>query len=136
MSELLSPEELAGIREDARQTTEVDTCIIERIVDEGQLQPNGLIIPSPRATIYIGFCAIYPILSRRDRFDELGEGLTFTRQYRVDLPWTVDDVQIRDRLTMVTSEDLQLIGREFEVRDVVVETNIGLRRLTVHDFRE
>lgn len=136
MSELLSQEELDGIREDARQTNEVDTCKIERITTEGQLLPSGLITPDPRSLIYTGFCAMYPILSRRDRFDELGEGLTFTRQYRVDLPWTVATVQIRDRFTVLTSEDPQLINREFEVRDVVVETNIGLRRLTVHDFRE
>lgn len=136
MTELLSQEELDGIREDTRQTSEVDICLIERIVDEGTLLPNGLIVVGPRATIYTGFCAIYPILSRRDRFDEFGEGLTFTRQYRVDLPWHVDNVQIRDRFTVTVSEDPQLLGREFEVRDVVVETNVGVRRLTVHDFRE
>lgn len=135
-SELISQAELNGIREDARQTTEVDECIITRITGEGTLLPNGFIDPDPRDTIYTGPCAIYPILSRRDRFDELAEGLVFTRQYRVDLDWSVDNVQIRDRFVVTVSQDPQLIGREFEVRDVVVETNIGLRRLTVHDFRE
>lgn len=135
-SELLSQAEIDGIREDVRQTTEVDQCIIERIVSEGTLLPNGLIDPDPRAVIYTGFCAIYPILSRRDRFDELGEGLVFTRQYRVDLPWDESTVQIRDRFTVTASQDPQLVGREFEVRDVVVETNVAVRRLTVHDFRE
>lgn len=135
-SELLSQAEIDGIREDARQTVEVDEGVVERITEQGGLLPNGFREPDTRAVIYNGPCAVYPILSRRDRFDELAEGLVFTRQYRVDLPWSVDDVQIRDRFHVTVSRDLQLMDREFEVRDVVVETNVGLRRLTVHDFRE
>lgn len=75
-------------------------------------------------------------MSRRDRFDELGEGLVFTRQYRVNVPYTEIDIQIRDRFTILTGTDAQLIGREMEVRDVVVGTNMGYRRIMVHDFRE
>ena len=136
-SELLSQAELDGLREDARQTIEVDEVLIERvIVGSGQLLPNGFRTADTRTSIYAGPGAIYPILSRRDRFDEVAEGLVFTRQYRVDLPWSVSTVQIRDRVTVTASQDPQMLNREFEVRDVVVETNVAVRRLTVHDFRE
>lgn len=135
--ELISQTELDGLREDARQTIEVDEVLIERItVGSGQLLPNGFRATDTRTLVYAGPAAIYPILSRRDRFDEVAEGLVFTRQYRVDLPWDCDNVQIRDRVTVTASQDPQMLDREFEVRDVVVETNIAVRRLTVHDFRE
>ena len=136
MYELLTDEELAGIRVDAQTVINVDECIVERIVSEGTLLPNGFIVKDPRLNIYTGPCAVYPLLSRRDRFDEIAEGLIFTRQYRVDLPWDEADVQIRDRFKVTTTNDPQLLNREMEVRDVVVETNIAIRRLTVHDFRE
>ncbi len=90
----------------------------------------------PRDLIFTGKCSIYPIKSRRDRFDEFGHGLIFTRQYRIVLPHTADNVQIRDLWTATSSDDPQLIGRELEIRDVIVSTILGYRSLTVHDFRE
>lgn len=137
MYELLTDEELAGLRVDVDTVINVDECVITRPVDqEGTLLPNSFIVKDPELSIYTGPCAIYPLLSRRDRFDEIAEGLVFTRQYRVDLPWTVADVQIRDRFKVTVTNDPQLLNRLMEVRDVVVETNIAIRRLTVHDFRE
>ena len=78
----------------------------------------------------------YGFESRRDRFDEFGQGLIFTRQYRIVLPHPADGIQIRDIWTTTSSDDTQLIGREMEVRDVMVGTIVGYRSLTVHDFRE
>ena len=132
---LIDALELAGIRTDLDGFFD-DVGIIERIITPGILQPNGTIAGEVRATIYSGKMSIDPLLSRRDRFDEFGQGLIFTRQYRVDLPHTVVTVQVRDRLRITASQDPQLVGREMEVRDVMVETDVGLRRLTVHDFRE
>jgi hypothetical protein len=141
LDELISASELAGIRADAQQLF-VDACIIERqptsketTVREVQ-RGTGELIDDPRTLIYTGACSIYPIKSRRDRFDEFGQGLIFTRQYRIVLPYTVDDVQIRDIWTATSSDDTQLIGREMEVRDVLVSTILGYRSLTVHDSRE
>jgi hypothetical protein len=141
LDELISASELAGIRADAQQLF-VDACTIERQptskldsireVERG----TGQLIDDPRELIYTGSCSIYPIKSRRDRFDEFGQGLIFTRQYRVTLPHSEDDVQIRDIVTITSSDDTQLIGREMEVRDVIVSTILGYRSLTVHDFRE
>ncbi len=141
LDELISTSELAGIRLDAEQLF-VDACIIERRptsktdstreVERG----TGQLIDDPRELLYTGKCSIYPIKSRRDRFDEFGQGLIFTRQYRIVLPHTADDIQIRDLWTATSSDDTQLVGREMEVRDVIVSTILGYRSLTVHDFRE
>jgi hypothetical protein len=141
LNELISSLELDGIRLDAEQLF-VDACTIERPrtskldstreVERG----TGQLIDDPRDVIYTGLCSIYPIKSRRDRFDEFGQGLIFTRQYRIVLPYTADNVQIRDIWTATSSDDTQLVGREMEVRDVIVSTILGYRSLTVHDFRE
>lgn len=134
--ELLTDIELAGIRTDVEQLFE-DTCIVERITSLGTLNHGtGEYTGQTRDLIYTGVCFIKPIISRRDRFDEVGQGLVFTRQYRVGLPHTVDDVQIRDLFTSTASADTQVIGRELLVRDVLVGSNVGYRRLTVQDTVE
>lgn len=137
MSELLiTDSELAGVRVDVEQIFE-DEGIIERITSLGTLDHNtGLYTGETRETIYEGRCLFAPIISRRDRFDEVGQGLVFTRQYRVDIPWTVTGVQIRDRFTPTVSRDPQAIGREMTVRDVMIGSILGYRRLTVQDTQE
>lgn len=133
--ELIETAEVDGIRADIEQLF-VDQGRFFRRVGDPILNPNGTADPPPEADIYVGRMSLYPIMSRRDRFDELAEGLVFTRQYRVEVPWSTADIQIRDRLILTVSRDPELVGRELEVRDVIVETNIGMRRITVHDFRE
>ncbi len=141
LDELISTSELAGIRQDAKQLF-VDACIIERLPTSKEdsnrevVRGTGELVEEPRDLVFTGKCSIYPIKSRRDRFDEFGHGLIFTRQYRIVLPHTADNVQIRDLWTATSSDDPQLIGRELEVRDVIVSTILGYRSLTVHDFRE
>lgn len=134
--ELISDLEVAGIRLDTPQLF-VDTGKVERVTSKGTLNTTTGELDGPtRITIYNGECSIFPIMSRRDRFDEFGQGLIFTRQYRVTLPYTADDIQQRDLFTTLTSHDTQLVGREMEVRDIVVSTILGYRRLTVQDTRE
>ena len=135
---LLSAIELAGIRADVEELFE-DQCTILRPdpTDPPVLnKATGLFVGGTFLTIYSGECFITPIISRRDRFDEVGQGLVFTRQYRVGIPWTEDDVQIRDLYTTTATDDPQLLGRGMLVRDVLVGTNLGYRRLTVQDTRE
>ena len=141
LDELISTSELAGIRQDAKQLL-VDACIVERLptsktdANREVVRGTGQLIEEPRDLIFTGKCSVYPIKSRRDRFDEFGHGLIFTRQYRVVLPFDADSVQIRDLVTVTSSDDAQLVGREMEVRDVIVSTILGYRSLTTHDFRE
>lgn len=137
MSQLpISDLELAYIRDDAAQLFK-DVGVIERITTLGVLDHDTAeFVGEVRATIYDGPCSIYPIESRRDRFDEFGQGLIFTRQYRVSLPWDEEDIQIRDLFHLTISNDPQAINREMEVRDVFVSTLLGYRRLTVQDTVE
>lgn len=138
MSELMIQADLDGIRADVAEFFE-DQCTIVRpdpndppVLNKATAELEG----GTNIPIYTGVCFVKPIISRRDRFDEVGQGLVFTRQYRVGLPWTVTTVQIRDLLTVTASDDPQLIGRPMLIRDVLVGTNIGYRRLTAQDTRE
>ena len=133
MVDYLTTDELTGIRTDVAELF-VDTGTVERITSLGTLnESTGQYTGETRDSIYSGPCSIYPIEARRDRFDEFGQGLVFTKQYRVVLPHTSIDVQQRDRFTITTSDDPQLVGREMEVRDVLVSSLLGYRRLTVQD---
>lgn len=136
--ELISDLELTGIRADAAQLF-VDEGTIHRPDPDqkGDFDPDtGSTTAAVENLIYSGVMSVYPIEARRDRYDELGEGLIFQRQYRVIMPYTVDDIMIRDIMRVTSSDDTQLVGRPMEVRDVFVSTILGYRRLTVHDVAE
>lgn len=137
INEQISPLELAGIRADAEQVFAI-TCDIDRRVKR---QPSDVAadasMPQPVTNLYTDIrCSIYPIMSRRDRFDEFGQSLIFTRQYRLDLPYDTDNIRIRDLVTVKTSTDSRMLGRVFEVRDVVESTHLGYRRATLQDAGE
>lgn len=137
MTDLLTPSELAGLRTDVEQIFSYECNIFK---DEGLGVLNtstGEYDAQPAdSVLYNGPYLLKPIISRRDRFDEFGEGLVFTRQYRVVIPYTESDIKIRNVFQAVTSDDPQLVGRPMLVRDVMVGTHVGYRRLTVQDTKE
>lgn len=136
LNELISQLELDGIRADAEQLF-VDEGLFRRKTDDGPLNLATSQYDSPTyVDIYQGRCSIYPIEARRDRVDDIGQGLVYTRQYRIVLPYDVPPLQIRDIFIPIASQDFDLIGREMETRDVLYSTNLGYRRVTVHDMGE
>lgn len=112
-----------------------DKCRVFRVESEGELQPDGTMSDSVEVDIYIGICSITPIIARRDRFDEFGQGLVYSVQYRLTLPYTATGISITDRVTMTATKDPDFTDREFEVRDVHRTTDISQRRVTVHDLQ-
>lgn len=136
LDELISQLELDGVRADTVQLF-VDQGTVVRPTAPGEFDPDTeSVTPNTTIPIYSGECSIYPMEARRDTVDVLGEGLIYIRQYRVILPWTADDIKIRDIFTPTVSDDPQIVGREFEVRDVFKSSNLGYRRLTVHETEE
>lgn len=113
-----------------------DLCKIERVSAPGVLQTNGTISNESRTTLYTGLaCYVAPITARRDRFDVAGGSHQFQLQYRAVLPVTAVDLQENDILTVTTSNDPDLVGRELQVRDVHRVTDAIVRRLTLHDLQ-
>ena len=140
---LLSDLDLAGIQADADDQLFQCTGQVTRIEHSDRTVNHAtavLTTPEP-AVIYSGACYIYSIPARRDRFDEVGGGLIFTRQYRVGLPsaaLTVD-IHLSDTFTLLTvptGDDQHLLNRPLEVRDILGTTLAGHRRLTVQDLRQ
>jgi len=111
-----------------------DVCRIYKISVQGILQPDGSMSPDVETEIYSGICSITPIIARRDRFDEFGQGLVYSVQYRLTIPWDSSDIHITHLCTITTSRDPEFVGRVFEVRDVHRTSDISQRRITLHDL--
>lgn len=128
--------ELDWIRVD--QTAELDAQgLIYRITDPGTISKvTGLFTGPSSVTIYSGLISVTPIVSRRDRFDVHGEQQIYQNQYRVLLPYDADGIHIGDFLQVTSSEDPDFVTKEMEIKDVLLVTDISLRRLTAIDISE
>jgi len=125
--------ELDHIRRDMVAEME-DECRIYRVVTKAELQADGSIGLDEESEIYDGICSISPIIARRDRFDEFAQGLVYSVQYRLTIPWDAVEIRITDRVKMTVTRDPDFTDRDFEVRDVHRTTDISQRRVTVHDL--
>lgn len=128
----LLPWEVDAIREDNAFEFEDQGRFFRETI--GTLQLDQTMSGGTSEIIYEGSCSFMPIVARRDRFDEFGEGLIYQVQYRVLIPWSVTGIRITDRFVLTTTRDPDLLSREFEVRDVHRTSDIGQRRITVHDI--
>jgi hypothetical protein len=136
MAGSLTDVELNWIRVD--QEAELDSSgIIYRITDPGTISKvTGLFTGPTSVTIYSGLLSVGPIVSRRDRFDVHGEQQIYQNQYRVLLPYDADGIHIGDFLQVTTSEDPDFVTKEMEIKDVLLVSDISLRRLTAIDISE
>lgn len=132
----LLPIELDGIRVD--QEAQLDAvCLIWRVTDPGTISKVDATYSSPTTvTVYNGPCFAGPIVSRRDRFDVHGEQQVYQNQYRIMIPWDVDTVRIGDLLRVTQSEDDAFLTKDMQVKDVLLVSDISLRRLTTIDIEE
>lgn len=141
--ELISDDELAGIRADMEHVfgdddnDAVDRVTIFREVAYGDPDSVTAAITITTVNLHVNLRAhISQVSSRRDTMDEIGNAIVFVRQYRLKVPVEVDDVQIRDFVIVTASRDPAMVGRKYEVRDVVQETNAGARLMTLQDVSE
>jgi hypothetical protein len=111
-----------------------DTCEVYRITAKAELQPDGSMGTDTEVILYSGLCSFNPIIARRDRFDQFGEGLIYSVQYRLTLPWNADGIRITDLVRITSSRDGEGDDRRFEIRDIHRVTDISQRRFTLHDI--
>jgi hypothetical protein len=132
----LLPIELDGIRVD--QEAQLDAqCLIWRVLSPGTISTTTAVYTTPSTlTIYQGPCFFAPIVSRRDRFDVHGEQQIYQNQNRVLVPWDAFGIKIGDLIQITVSEDEDLNLRTQEVKDVLMVSDLSLRRLTTIDVRE
>jgi len=143
MANILTQPELDGLRQDfgellgdgstggdAKTTVAITrTNKKDKTVDRDSLQ----IIPGAITVIYTGEAHISPIVFRRDRQEIAGGETQRIRQYRCVLPWDSGDVRIDDVLEVITSQDPQFATRKMLVSDVMYESELAARRITLTD---
>ena len=110
------------------------TGTITRVTDRGALNPTTKLYDNPTvSTIYTGPIDISPVTYRRDRQELGGAESIRIRQYRAEVPWDVGDVWIDDKVTVLTSQDPQMVGKIFDVSDVLYESEMAVRRISLTD---
>ena len=136
MAGTLTKLELAGIRVD--QLAQLDAeCMIWRVLDEGVVSRVDAKFNQPSTmTIFTGPCFCAPIVSRRDRFDVHGEQQIYQNQYRILIPYDAPTIKQGDFFRLTTSEDPDLLLKDMIVKDVLLVSDISLRRLTALDIAE
>ena len=136
MAGTLTKVELAGIRVD--QLAQLDAiCMIWREVDLGTISKTDATLNSPsNITIFTGPCFCAPIVSRRDRFDVHGEQQVYQNQYRILIPYDAPTIKIGDKFRLTESEDPDLLVKDMTIKDVLLVSDISLRRLTAIDILE
>lgn len=147
MSNILDQTELDGLRADFYEllglhndgSTWVDdtaktTVIITRITDRGPLNTTTGLYDTPVSSqIYVGPAHISPVTYRRDRQEIGGMEAIRIRQYRAIVPWDAGDVWIDDLLTVSDTQDPDMLGKTFDISDVLYETELAVRRLSLSD---
>ena len=148
MSNILDQIELDGLRADFFEMLgmHLDTngvfvdddaktsVIVTRITDMGAMDPNTGLYPNPvSSTIYTGPAHVSPVTFRRDRQEIGGMEAVRIRQYRAILPWDSGDIWIDDLMTVSDTQDPQMIGKTFEISDVLYESELGVRRISLTD---
>lgn len=149
MANILDEFELAGLREDfdnllgiyeepadEESISRAKTLVsIRRTKNRGTFNETTGLYDSDTVTetIYTGPAHISPVTYRRDRQELAGQEAVRIRQYRAVLPWDSGDIHIDDILTVNFSADPEMDGRSFDITDVMYESELAARRITLTD---
>ena len=147
MSNILDELEIAGARIDFEmslgQIQEGDQetisaagtlVLVRRVIDRGPINDDTLKYDQPSIdTIFDGVAHISPVTFRRDRQEIAGAEAVRIRQYRMILPWDSGDIHIDDFTVVVMCQDPEMEGRTFDVTDVMYESELVVRRISLTD---
>ncbi len=148
MANLIDQIELDGLREDVLNAmgmfgdgagdytiSDAKTLItIRRVIEIGDLNPTTHKYDSPSTlSIYAGPAMFSPVTYRRDRQEEGGGESVRIRQYRCNVPWDAGDIHLDDYAIINFCEDPDVIGKIFDVTDVLYTSEMAVRRLSLVD---
>ena len=148
MANVIDQYELDGLREDFHNMlglvdeggteysiTDAKTLVtINRIIDRGPRNTTTKRYDNPSTTsVYAGPGDISPVTYRRDRQEIGGDEAVRIRQYRGVVPWNAGDILIDDILTVNFCTDPDLVGRNLTVTDVLYESELSVRRISLVD---
>ena len=148
MSNLLDQIELDGLREDffnmlgifdeggdEMSISQAKTLVtINRVIERGDINQSTKKYDNPSITsIYAGPAHISPVTYRRDRQELGGEESIRIRQYRCILPWDAGNVLVDDFCTINFSSDPEMVGKVFDITDILYESQMVVRRISMVD---
>lgn len=115
--------------------------MVRRVTSRGPLnETTGKYDQPTIQTQYTGPAHISPVTFRRDRQEIAGEEAVRIRQSRMIVPWdsgTESDqpgrIHIDDFVVVVMSADPDMEGRTFDITDVLYESELLVRRVTLTD---
>lgn len=151
MANFLDQIELDGMREDffellgaideggdERSISKAKTLVtIRRILDLGPINTSTHKYDNQIVeVIYSGPAYISPVTYRRDRQEDGGETSIRIRQYRCIVPWESGDFHVDDYLVVNFCSDPYFEGRVLDVTDVLYESEMAVRRLSLVDTKK
>ena len=147
MSDLITADELAGIRADANLLMGVSedgvdvgrtVVTITRETGKGTLNTTTARYTPTVATLYTGAAIVFPIVYRRERQEALPGSQVRTKMYRVLIPWDAQgdagDFRENDKVIITACDDVDFIGRDIRITDVMFESDQAFRRLSGVDW--
>lgn len=107
----------------------VDTCTVRRRTGESTDKLTGAVTPT-YSTLYTGICrAQQRGAATAERARDVGEQQVLMLHIEIQLPMSVTGLQLADEVTLSVSQDADLIGRVFFVRDLAHKTDASARRM-------
>lgn len=114
--------DLNGPRETVEELVLVDRCIITRGDDlPGTLnETTGVLTPPAPDVVYSDLpCAVSSSRTGDFMIDHEGEQEILTSRFVGRFPWDTDDLRVGDVMTVTESQDTDLVGREFVLKNVI-----------------
>lgn len=109
----------------------VDTCTIRRRTNSAPDDFSGVPVET-WADLYAGKCRIQQGIAQAAEQD-VGEDYQLQLRVVLQLPLTVTGLKVGDEATIVTSQDPDLAGRVFLIRDLMHKTDPTARRVGVQE---
>ena len=106
-----------------------DACTIRRRTGETNDPFSGAITPT-WAALYSGKCRVQQSLAQADQHDA-GEDYQLQLRLILQLPMPVTGLEVGDEVTMTVSQDPDLVGRVFLIRDLFHKTDASARRVGI-----
>ncbi len=110
----------------------VDACTVVRVT--GETEGPGGVLTAATTPIYSGKCRVQ--VRTRERmggsWQSIGEAQLILARIEVQIPISAAELKEADIVTMTSSTlDPIMVGKQFQVRDVMMKTHLSARRATV-----
>ncbi len=112
----------------AAERSMIDTCTVQRTTGESE-GPGGVITPTT-STVYTGACRVQ-VRAETGTQSDVGEASLILTRHEIHLPISAVGIREGDVVTITAStNDPDLVGRTYAVRDVLTKSEATARRVT------